>query len=745
MSSYHIFGDSLDSYLTFFVLSRHELTPAKAAQKLGRPRTIPDCVVQPTTSEEAFLEKALVHLTRKELGPDKPPGSRRHTPHTEFLKCLHLFGAGILTKDELLSLLRGLFHQGHAPKSGANAGGGASHPRVAAAANQLLREFEQLLISRGPYAQQEQRIKDASPYGAVTIRELDDSGCEEVSPSYRFLPKDYPASELHTHSGQSEADASVLNNVVVSVGNERTSPSLKQRLLYSPEDYDGMRIRKNRYEEAMAMVEDERFETDMAIERNADALTAVEPLAQEVTMLREKEEKDGQPIGRLHYKLRYRSLKINHVGAIARLYGDKGDEVLHHLLRNPISVLPIVFNRLREKDIEWKKKKKGLTAHWRTVCENNYEGSLDTLCWFYRREIEKSLSHEEIIQSCKRVKKIRMKKLHLYSPVAPTFSLGHSNKKMLLFQQHSSFKASNTMPHHEAYECLTLQMMTGIAKTNSDREKVSRIWSEFIVPWFNLPTHWFLGELRDKARSDKSSNIVKYADGQKVHTTFGDGTILTMYESGTNGLCYEVQLPYGVGLIRPSAILHHLPTSGRAKFARINGFMQYIQGNNGEGDGEETLEESCHLLFGTEKIFMFMRLYCALVSLLQSAKDHLTKASNSSDDQNGDGATHMDIDNNETKQIQDPKKKTPLFFGLISNLKEYINEDIEFKSYEMSCRTMCKEHVHELAALPRLVEKCADALVKVAREDVLLSLYDYSQIKDMVSNDYGSFRNLEIF
>jgi hypothetical protein len=124
-----------------------------------------------------------------------------------------------------------------------------------------------------------------------------------------------------------------------------------------------------------------------------------------------------------------------------------------------------------------------------------------------------------------------------------------------------------------------------------------------------------------------------------------------------------------------------------------------------------------------------------LVSLLQSGKDHLEKVSNSSDNQNGDGSTPMEIDSDETRQIHDSKQKTPLFLSLISNLKEYINEDIEFKSYEMSCRTMCKEHVHELAALPRLVEKCADALVKVAREDVLLSLYDYSQIKDMVSND----------
>ena len=107
---------------------------------------IPQQPIQPTTKEAAFFERARLHLNRKELAPDKPPGSRRHTPHTEFLKCLHLFGSGILNKEELLLLLRGLFFQGHAPKSGANAGGGASNPIIARAATKLLREFEEVCL-----------------------------------------------------------------------------------------------------------------------------------------------------------------------------------------------------------------------------------------------------------------------------------------------------------------------------------------------------------------------------------------------------------------------------------------------------------------------------------------------------------------------------------------------------------------------------------------------------------------------
>jgi len=90
-------------------------------------------------------------------------------------------------------------------------------------------------------------------------------------------------------------------------------------------------------------------EVDMAIERNASAMRILEPVAEEATRLREQEEKDGQPIGRLQYQMRHRSLNSIHIGAIARVYGESGEEVLQHLMRNPLVVVPIVFKRLRRR------------------------------------------------------------------------------------------------------------------------------------------------------------------------------------------------------------------------------------------------------------------------------------------------------------------------------------------------------------------------------------------------------------
>jgi len=165
----------------------------------------------------------------------------------------------------------------------------------------------------------------------------------------------------------------------------------------SPEDYDAIRIRRNAYDDIMFRVEDERYEVDMAIERNAMAMRQIEPYADEVSILRQNEEKDGQPIGRLQYQLKKYAINTISVNAIGRIYGENGDEVLQHLARNPLVVLPTVYARLRQKDSEWRKAKQTLRERWGILNEENYEGSLDYLSYFYRKEIERSFTAHNLV------------------------------------------------------------------------------------------------------------------------------------------------------------------------------------------------------------------------------------------------------------------------------------------------------------------------------------------------------------
>jgi paired amphipathic helix protein Sin3a len=474
-------------------------TIAEAAKKEGRPTMLPPLPPQPTTAETAFFERAKRHLSRRELAPDKPTGRARHTPYAEFLKCLHLFGSGVLNKDELVLLLRGLFVQGHAPKSGVNAGGGASNPAIATDAHNLLTEFQEILIGRGPYADQQCSQKDKSKYGAKRCRDIELSS--KISPSYAEYPKDYPHDLFMSHTGQTEEDLQVLNSTLVSVGKDKTRMC-------------AVKARPNAYEEAMLRIEDERFECDMAIERNALAMRKTEPIAEEVQMLREGEEKDGQPIGRLQYKLNARTLNSIQINSIGRIYGDNGDEVIQYLVRNPLAVLPIIYQRLRQKDLEWRKQKSELMPRWKAGNDANYEGSLDNRCYFKRRALERSFGLEQLRDECKQARQYCSNpNKRKDSPVS--FGLSVPDKSAVFYQPYASIEMKpGSSVHHKAVSYL-IKHIAYRCTTNFDaREKVGRIWTEFMLPFFGYPTFWVCDESRKSYRGKINNAVVqcKYKD-----------------------------------------------------------------------------------------------------------------------------------------------------------------------------------------------------------------------------------------
>ena len=478
---------------------------SESAKKEGRPTMLPPLPPQPTTAETAFFERAKRHLSRRELAPDKPTGRVRHTPYAEFLKCLHLFGSGVLNKDELVLLLRGLFVQGHAPKSGVNAGGGASNPAIATDAHNLLTEFQEILIGRGPYADQQSSQKDKSKYGAKRARDIELS--TESSPSYSEYPKDYPHDLFMSHTGQLEEDLQVLNSTLVSVGMDKTPIS-------------AVKARHNSYEEPMFRIEDERFEVDMAIERNALAMRKTEPIAEEVQMLREGEEKDGQPIGRLQYKLNARTLNSIQINSIGRIYGDNGDEVIQYLVRNPLAVLPIIYQRLRQKDLEWRKQKSELMPRWKAGTESNYEGSLDHKCYFKRRAFQRTFGLAQLRDECKHARQYCSNpNKRKDSPVS--FGLSVPDKSAVFYQPYASIEMKPASSvHHNTVGYLIEHIAYRCTSNFEAREKVGRIWVEFMLPFFGYPTFWVLDESRRSYRGKINNAVVQCKYQNDVHTLF---------------------------------------------------------------------------------------------------------------------------------------------------------------------------------------------------------------------------------
>ena len=639
----------------------------------------------------------------------------------EFLKCLHLFGVGIVNKDELIQLLRGLFIQGNIPK---NASNNATNVAATHAAMGLLTEFERVLVGRGPFATQEHAKKLKGRYGGYPIREYefaDPSTSAVLTPSYRAYPADYVFDKL---SAEMEKDDEVLNYKCYCVAPGRSSIDGRgEKCLVSPEYYDGIKLRCNIHEEVLARVEDEMHEVDMAIERNASAMRVLEPVAEEATRLREQEERDGQPIGRLQYKLRTRALNSIHIGAIARVYGDSGEEVLHHLLRNPLVVVPIVFKRLKEKNDEWRKVKKEMSKAWKKAINDNFAGSLESKHFVYKREIEQCFASDRLVevcilhflclgahgfcigpsyssifttQDCVKAKSFAKhpSKIHRHpatNMILPDFHLINSDPVLALFQPHLSVLVSRSMPHDHAFELLNTYVSRDANENQNDRSFQSA-W-KFITSWFGLPSQNTPG---DENLYDSSE--LQYSPGMRVRTPVGDGQIVSLVDNPFKR--YLVKFDYGIGYVSRN-VVEPLPIS-ESDMSAVNDDDAFVIDDDAKAS--QLMPDDIQVLFGTEKMYLFMRLYILLVTMLYQAKDAVVRKSAVSD-------------------------KQGLFSWLVSSLKDVLLGKTNGKVFEDECKKKLDNDVYNYAAIPPLVVKCAAASIRMAKEAQYQELYFYSQLK----------------
>lgn len=128
------------------------------------------------------------------------------------------------------------------------------------------------------------------------------------------------------------------------------------------------------------------------------------------------------------------------------------------------------------------------------------------------------------------------------------------------------------------------------------------------------------------------------------------------------------------------------------------------------------LDNKFKLLFGTEKIYSFLRLYIGLVSLLDEIESYL-RVNPATGDARKSYYNPM--------RSADEKKATKMDFStMILNLQEVVAKKQSMKDFESYCRRLSPEIVHKMAALPKVVTQCAYFMRIVADEDRLLHLSD---------------------
>lgn len=119
---------------------------------------------------------------------------------------------------------------------------------------------------------------------------------------------------------------------------------------WASEDSGFVTHRKNIFEEALHRIEEERHDYDFNIEANAKVIQLLEPIGQQILGLTQPElVQFRMPIG-----LGGQSQSI-YKRVFKKIYGpERGLEVARDIFQDPISVLPVVLARLKQKDEEWR-------------------------------------------------------------------------------------------------------------------------------------------------------------------------------------------------------------------------------------------------------------------------------------------------------------------------------------------------------------------------------------------------------
>uniref|UniRef100_A0A8C6LU18 Paired amphipathic helix protein Sin3a n=1 Tax=Nothobranchius furzeri TaxID=105023 RepID=A0A8C6LU18_NOTFU len=306
------------------VVSLSECTQkGKKSLMMGKGHGMTEFSKLSTSTETMFFEKV-----RKAL--------RSSEAYDNFLRCLHIFNQEVISRTELVQLV--IPFLGKFPE--------------------LFTWFKNFLgyreSSLGESSHAEILPKERSTEGIAM--EIDYASCKRLGSSYRALPKSYQQPKC---TGRTPLCREVLNDTWVSF------PSWS-------EDSTFVSSKKTQYEEHIYRCEDERFELDIVLENNLATIRALETVQRRLSRMSAEEQ------------LRFRldntmggSSEVIHRKAIQRIYGDKANDIIDGLKRNPAVSVPLVLKRLKMKEEEWKEAQRGFNKIWREQNEKYYLKSLD--------------------------------------------------------------------------------------------------------------------------------------------------------------------------------------------------------------------------------------------------------------------------------------------------------------------------------------------------------------------------------
>ncbi|KAL6865182.1 hypothetical protein ACP4OV_016333 [Aristida adscensionis] len=469
--------------------------------------------------------------------------------YQEFLKCLNIYNQEIITRSELKNLVKDILQR---------------YPDLMNGFNEFLEQCENIdgflegifnkrktsrtnkpvQKERGKEREGDEREKDpekerdkewerpdkgsafsskegaghkSSPFHSKEkynlskpISELDLSNCEQCTPSYRLLPKNYP---MPPASNRTEIGASVLNDLWVSV----TSGS---------EDYSFKHMRKNQYEESLFRCEDDRFELDMLLESVNWAIKRVEEL---VDKMQDNSLVPGSPICIDEH------LTSLNMRCIERLYGDHGLDIIDVLRKNAAVALPVILTRLKQKQEEWSKCRSDFNKVWAEIYAKNYHKSLDHRSFYFKQQDSKNLSTKALLAEIKEINEKKRKQADVVLAIAA------GNRRPIVPSM--SFEYVDSDIHEDLYEIV--KYSCGEVCSSSDQvDKVMRIWTTFLEPILGIQRQAHgaedAGVVKAKIRTTKAGQ----ASGEESNDGMANGRVVlkpTNSDEFVNGVTADAQ------------------------------------------------------------------------------------------------------------------------------------------------------------------------------------------------------------
>uniref|UniRef100_M4CID4 Histone deacetylase interacting domain-containing protein n=1 Tax=Brassica campestris TaxID=3711 RepID=M4CID4_BRACM len=337
----------------------------------------------------------------------------------------------------------------------------------------------------------------ASQKWAKPISELDLSNCEQCTPSYRLLPKNYP---IPIASQKMEIGSQVLNDHWVSV----TSGS---------EDYSFKHMRKNQYEESLFRCEDDRFELDMLLESVNSATNRVEEL---LAKINNNELKTDTPICIEDH------LTALNIRCIERLYGDHGLDVIDLLKKNAYLALPVILTRLKQKQEEWGRCRSEFNKVWADIYTKNYHRSLDHRSFYFKQQDSKNLSAKALLAE---INEISEKKRGEDDAL---LALAAGNRRTICSSM--SFDYPDPDLHEDLYQLI--KYSCGEMCSTEQLDKVMKVWTEFLEPMFGVPSRPQVAEDQEDAIKTTTNQNLKTGDASEDSPQNGATVASTVRSNG---------------------------------------------------------------------------------------------------------------------------------------------------------------------------------------------------------------------